>query len=212
MKNPKARGWLARWVAHFLFVIAATVCAGSGSVWALPVEISIDPTRTYLNLQGNDASAINLSDLGIAAGDTISMETFGYFSMYPGDPGANTNMGAVFSSSNSLLDFAYGVDNVNRIPGAIDAGVDMITDAPGFIPWLFDIAEDFRVDPSLTIVVPTDAQYFFVAAVDAFFYDNSVPAGGSFGVRITAVPEPASLLLIGLGLAALGFSRRKLAS
>jgi hypothetical protein len=173
------------------------------------VEINLDPTRTYLNLQGNDASAIRLSDLGIGAGDTIKLETFGYFLLYPGDPGTNTNTGAVFSSTSSLLPFMYGVDNWHRIPGAIDAGMpEMVTDAPGFIPWLFDITEDFRVDPSVTVLVPTGAEYLFLAAVDAYFYDNSVPQGGSFGVRISRVPEPPALLLLGIGLATLGFVGR----
>jgi hypothetical protein len=180
---------------------------GAGSVWALSVEIDIDPTRTYLNLAGNDATAIELSDYGIVSGDTIRLETFGYFRMYPDDVGMNTNMGAVFSSSNVLLPTSFGVDSWNRVPGAIDAGTDMVTDAPGFIPWLFDIDQDFRVDPSLMIQVPNGAAYLFVASVDAFFLDNSVPEGGSFGVRISQVPEPSTLWLFGIGLAGLGLLR-----
>jgi hypothetical protein len=204
---PEGRS-IAR-IKRCLAVLAATTSLGASSAWAAPLELNIDPTRTYLNLEGNDASAVRLSDLGIAAGDTITLETFGYFSMYPGDIGTNTNMGAVFSSTNLLLPFQPFVDYWQRIPGAIDAGMpEMVTEAPGFIPWLFDITEDFRVDPSVTVLVPTGAEYLFVAAVDAYFYDNSVPQGGSFGVRISQVPEPAVLSLLGIGLAALGFVRR----
>lgn len=193
----------------YLLAVTAVLCLGIGPAWALPVNINIDPTRTYLNLEGDDAPVLRLADYGISPGDTILFETFGYFLMYPGDPGMNTNMGAVFSSSDILEPAQYYVDKVNRVPGALDAGVDMITDAPGYIPWYFDIAEDFRIDPSLIIQVPTDAQYLFVAAVDAYFWDNSLPPNGSFSVQISKVPEPATLSLLGIGLAALGLLGRK---
>jgi hypothetical protein len=78
-----------------------------------------------------------------------------------------------------------------------------------------DIPQDFQVadifgqnQTSVTVQVPAGAKFLFVSAIDSFYGDN--PPVSGYGVNITSVPEPASLLLASAGFAFLaGASRRR---
>jgi hypothetical protein len=103
--------------------------------------------------------AIALSDLGVVPGDTLQLDTLGFYSNTTKlEDGNQQVMTAVFSSTNQVL----ASSQQKRIPGAIDAGTDINTG--GFTKCLIlcsfvssDIPQDFRVDPSTSVVVPAGA-------------------------------------------------------
>ena len=135
--------------------------------------------------------AIKLSDLGIVPGNRVRLTRVGRYSdttqLQDGD---QTQLTGVFSSSNALT--AKG--NQNRVTGAINAGNDVNT-APYWdcliwpICWQVptNISQDFRIDPNVTVQVPTGAQYVFVAPLPSSYTwgDN---LGFGFGVTIERVP------------------------
>jgi hypothetical protein len=77
----------------------------------------------------------------------------------------------------------------HRVSGAIDAGANVRTNAYLECFLIFcttvasDIAQDFRVDPSVDVVVPAGAEYLFLSPTPASqkWADNS---GFGFGVNI----------------------------
>ena len=133
---------------------------------------------------------IELADLGAAPGDTLRLDTIGgYADTTTLADGNKSTMTAVFSSTKQLL----ASSQAKRIPGAIDAGADINTG--GFLKCILifcsfqssDIAQDFRVDPGTSVVVPPGAAYLFVAplAPSRKWSDNS---GFGFGVDATVNP------------------------
>ncbi len=176
---------------------------------AMAVTISIDPLRTFLFTNNDPWSGggsvapsipIALGGLGISGGDTIQLEMLGDWydghAGYSGDVSSMdvvSEMIGVFSSSNSLL----APDNLNRVPGALDAGIHITSwntlfgNLPTDIPYDFGITNTF-------VQVPVGANYLFVAAHDIYYSDNSDP-DGDFAVRITrlaSVPEPSTFFLV----------------
>ncbi len=191
---------MRRWGA-VLAGLVPLVCL-STSVGA--TVISLDSRATYFQTNpfdtALDAVAIDLASLGLASGDLMRIRQVGDFSycgsLHPEcDFDTGTFTTAVFSSSALLL----AHDQPNRVVGAIDWGVDVVSDP--------DIPQDFQV-PSfdLLIVIPPGATHLFVAPPDPFYGDNH-DADSDYGVSIEAVPEPSSLGLLGFGLLS-AFTRR----
>jgi hypothetical protein len=187
-------------------MLALVLAAGVPEAARGDFAFSLDPQGTYLRVNDEsppDAVPIDLLPLGINPGDTITITRLGDFqrsSFAPFDADIFLDVTAVFSSSNTL----GPPGDLNRVAGAVAAGLDFVT-VPTFLGELpTDIPEDFEVSnfdgtvTSVTVPVPAGARFLFIATADSLFFDNTDP-DGDFGVQITVIPEPGSLLLLGLG-------------
>ncbi|HEY4330141.1 MAG TPA: PEP-CTERM sorting domain-containing protein [Phycisphaerae bacterium] len=182
----------------------------------------VAPTASYLKTDTSDTSAsptiINLSQLSftVTPGTTLVLQRLGAFgatNTLPGNVDNKTTLAGVFSSSNSIL----APSNLNRVPGALDAGTDFVSEPTFFGPFSTDISQDFLIDSgtynppvpfsSVIVQVPLGAQYLIVAPTDSFYADNVDP-NGDFALSVTQTPEPASLAFLGSGVIALLMRRR----
>lgn len=179
--------------------------------------VSVSASGAFLRTNSDPApnsTIINLSTLStpVVPGHIIHLQRVGEYAggPFPSFPDANTSMIAVFSSSNSILTSS----NLNRVPGAIAAGTSYFSEATFFGSLATDIPQDFIIDSgngaipgapvvtSVDITVPVGAQFLFVSSYDSHYSTNNDP-NGNYAVSITLVPEPGSLLLLGLGCATL---------
>jgi hypothetical protein len=166
----------------FSAIAALTALAPAG---ADAQTIPIDPKATYLrtnsDVNAQPAIAIDLSALGLQAGDPILLERLNGYLPAPSLPASGATIG-VFSSSNVLAAPAVP----QRVLGAIDAGTD-VASFPTFNGTLpTDIPEDFAIAGvgigGTPITIPSGAQFLFVSPNDSFFGDNISLA---YAVRIT---------------------------
>jgi hypothetical protein len=170
----------------------------------------VNPKSSLLRLQPSDDEALDplvidlfglqsgVGNQKLRPGDPIGLTVTGSFArQFSTVDGSATELIGVFSSSPTVLPG----DQPNRIPGAIDAGPDVVT--PGYLECLFfpicwvvptDIPEDFRIDAfdgegnpqDLILTVPAGARYLIVAPRDNTYEDNT---GLGFGVTIrTSTP------------------------
>jgi hypothetical protein len=189
MRNPLVHLW-----SLALITMVAPPAARAGFV-------ALDPAATYLHTNDDpapDATAYSLASLSLSPGQTITLTEVGTYSRGPTYQNIYTDLNVVFSSTNVLL--ATSVED--RVPGAIGVGVNPIVTPPtynGNEPT--DIPTDFYISlfgspmgSSVTLAIPTGAAYLFFSTDDVYFSDNTAP-NNSFGVDISIVPEPGSLIL-----------------
>ncbi|MEO9819212.1 MAG: hypothetical protein ABJM90_00825 [Paracoccaceae bacterium] len=158
------------------------------------------------------APAIQLSSLGLTAGDQVRLEGAGSYDR-GGGFGEFFDLIGVFSADDTLL----SGNLLNRVPGAIDAGVDVFTLPTNFGGSPTDIDEDFWIslfDGSLRggiITIPDNAQFLFVGTADSFFEDNVSLGGWALNInKVETVPLPPALPLLALGLVGMvAFGRRQ---
>lgn len=196
-------------------LLTATLAVAHLCQPAVASIIAIDPRATYLTTKYDpfalNAAAVDLSALGLEAGDLISLQRLGDFNYFPLGLGPEgTSLAAVFSSTSTLL----AADQSHRVVGAIDAGSNYATGPTLFHHLATDIAEDFFVPGGLASVVveiPVGAAFLFFTVNDSYFGDNSDP-DRDFAVSITAVnpspsedlrvdsaPAPSSFLVFAIG-------------
>lgn len=132
----------------------------------------------------------------------------------PYSPMHNAVFCGVFSTSTALL----GTSVQHRVVGAIPSAASV--SSPCVSPVTFyggqptDISQDFFIPfAGLSVDVPLGATHMFVAVPDDFFADNVSPRPGEYGIVVsTAVPEPGTLALTGIGIVAIvgvGLRRRR---
>jgi hypothetical protein len=156
---------------------------------------SINSKSTYLLTADLDESkaplVVDLADVGALPGDTLRLFRVGRFgkttTLKDGD---ETALIGVFSSNGTVL----GMREEVRVPGAIDAGTD-VTTGPVIhceliiicLPTSTNIPQDFRIDPSVDVVVPAGATHLIAAPLPAglLYRDNS---GFGFGVTVEVLP------------------------
>lgn len=181
---------------------------------AVPAQASfvipINPTSTYLRTNfdagATDAIAIDLSSLGIADGDLITIERLGTYSFdvigIPNRPNDVKNLVAVFSDS-PVLGASSDPIRVSAIAAIPFLPLVPWTTDPTYVGGLpTDVPEDFYAEFA-AVYVPTGGKYLFVSPADSFFGDNG-PIDGDYAVQITnygsAIPEASSIALAGIGM------------
>ncbi|QNN22864.1 PEP-CTERM sorting domain-containing protein [Planctomycetales bacterium ZRK34] len=219
-----------RWNPLLLIVTtAALFLAGSGvgSLEAATVLVSLDPAATYThtlnpaspgtggayNDSAPNSTSVDLAAMGITPGQLIRLTRLGaYQSQGAANPAEDNKLSliAVFSSSSTI---SSDHTLLNRIPGAIDAGTDFVTNNNAISGESSDITEDFLVASAdgtqtfIEIIVPTGGAFLYFAVNDSYWADNKDPVD-DFGASITLLPEPSSLGMLSIGAMVLVRRRR----
>jgi len=172
----------------------ATFCGPYFAQQGNDLYFGLNSKSSYLRADDGDEPAeplvIPLADVGAAPDDVLRLASVGTYSDETIlKDGKETKLGGVFSASDVIL----GRTERHRVVDAIDAGSDFETGYHLRCFFFFckklhtDVAEDFRIDPSVDVVVPPGASHLVVAPVarELEWEDNS---GFGFGVSVEVNP------------------------
>lgn len=183
-----------------LMILLLMTSMSFGSIY----QFSANPRSTYLQTSFDfEASplVIDLSSLGINVGDEVTISTYGSYCAFLFDVCNPQPLGTVFSISNTVL----ASNTLNRIPGAIDTGVDVLSQPTFFGNHPTDISQDFLAALTGTTVF-TQGQYLIAGVLDTYYADNYLWCS-QLGIQIetstiptTDTPEAGTLSLFLLGL------------
>ena len=154
------------------------------------IEISLSSRATFLRaepFQGSPSGGsivqnpviVDLSANGFQESDSITISYSGeyHYRAFWDDGGLHETYSGeeipllgLFSSSQEL----DSIDNLNRVPDAINYGDDVITEPTYFQEYKTDIPEDFKIEPysGASITIPEGAKYLFLCVYDGFYPDN----------------------------------------
>lgn len=165
-------------------VLGPLATAPAVALGAEQTSVAVNPRGTYLRTNLDtplDAVRIDLVALGIIPGNVIRLERLGAWDCGGPCTDTVTAMSGVFSAGNTLLPS----NQPHRVPGAIEAGANIVTGPTFFGSLPNDIPEDFPIADT-TIQVPAAGTHLFVAAPDSLYSDNSDP-NADFRIRISLV-------------------------
>ena len=172
--------------ARALIALLSLVSVGSSGA---QIVVGIPPRSAYLRTSNDAATAPvvrTLASLGVAQGDLIRIRVLGEIT-YNTSGNTSRSAGAVFSSSDTILTS----DVQARVPGAIDAGQDVLTGNTYFNSLPTDIPQDFRLADATAfdhadVVVPFGATHLFIAVLDSLYNDN-LDTDNDFAAEVTVL-------------------------
>jgi hypothetical protein len=155
-------------------------------VSALGTFLRADPNMGAGESPVQNPTIIDLDAEGFDDAKWISISYRGEISIAVGDRGYGERLVdgeirfiGLFSATTELK----SIDNLNRVPGAIDSGEDYYTDETYFGKVPTDISEDFIVKYFVgsNVEIPSGAKFLFLCCADIYYPDNA----GTIQVTIT---------------------------
>ncbi|HEY3266592.1 MAG TPA: PEP-CTERM sorting domain-containing protein [Armatimonadota bacterium] len=176
-------------------------------------------------------SPVLATGISLLAGSSLTFAAIGSVNNVPGPSGlgpdgdgfynhfmdgAQNGISDVTAPLNSLVGVFLDANqpSLSSAPAALDfsapGGLDFLTLSPG-LKQIFFIGDGVTSANAVQqFVIPTGATRLYLGTMDGYGWDNNE---GAFDVTVnapsTAVPEPGSLSLLGVGLASLAALRRR---
>lgn len=195
--------------AHAAFAVTNNVQANYGTV-ALPFTHSIgdtftsDGTGNFIDQLGNAVSSTTISKPIVSAPGNADYNYYDDFEFTMPSSSGTLTSDAISVSFASVIGinnlqvrlYPLGSLTVNGAPGLVSAWSQVVTTGP------------------TTVTISTFASPVSLTAGTTYTLEvrgDILPSGGSYGgaLNITAVPEPASALLVLVGLGAVGLVSRR---